>query len=85
MDVVFVVGISVLVAFFGGLFIGKEYGSAVEQQAVARVLAEYHNLNAGTSAFVARILGSLKRDYRRAYDAVVDEVDQLDRDLKKAL
>jgi len=34
---------------------------------------------------VERILGSLKRDYRKAYLAVVDEVDQLERDLKKAL
>jgi len=68
-----------------GFYMGADHGRAAEQLLVARVLAEYRNVDAASAVFVARILGSLKRDYRKAYLAVVDEVDQLERDLKKAL
>ena len=77
MDLVVVGIFAAIVAFLAG----TKYGKSLEQEAVAKVLAEYASINTTADAFVSRVLGSLKSDYARAYDAFAAEIAKT----KKAL
>lgn len=64
---------------------GKQYGQALEQNIVARSLALYRRDVGAVDAKVGAVLLYLPSAYRRAFRAVVDEVDQIAVDAKKAL
>lgn len=67
-DIVLTVAIVVL-ACAGLFYCGAKYGAAVEQDAVAEVLA-FHSKTASAQALVHAILLSLKGEYARAYLAI---------------
>ena len=69
--------VGLAVSYVAMFFVGKKFGAVIEQDAVARVLAEYKVFPATREMLIS----SLKADYAKAYDAAVAELDKV----KKAL
>jgi hypothetical protein len=66
-------------------YCGSKYGKAIEQEAVAKVLADYRRISAEATMVVEVLLTHLGTEYRNAYTYVVDKIDQVEIDLRKAL
>jgi hypothetical protein len=75
----------VLAALAATFYGGVRYGRSAEQYVVAAVLARYRHVDAAAGVAVTSLLLRLKGSYIRAYTAVVDEVDQIAAETKKAL
>ena len=84
MGIVFVTFVLVVVATFAVYFLGTRHGRDIETRTVAVALAKYRSLNNERAVTVNQILGALRADYRKAYTEVVDEIDQITLDLRKA-
>lgn len=83
----FVFWLIVLVVSSGaaGYFFGTTAGREEEKKFVVGVLAEYRHIDADAKLQVSRLLVKLGREYRTVYSSVVDRIDQLEIELKKAL
>ena len=77
--------LAVLFTTAGVFYLGARYGVATEQEIVARILAEYRKVSKETETLVYTLLDRLGADYKKAYTAVVDKVDQVEIALKKVL
>lgn len=66
----FYVGISVIA--FGSIlfYLGGRYGRIVEQEVVAKALADYSRISATATGEAEKILGFLKTEYTKAYDEI---------------
>lgn len=63
-------GIAVVV--FGAVlfYLGGRYGRAVEQEIVAKALADYSRISAAATGEAEKILGFLKTEYTKFYDEI---------------
>jgi hypothetical protein len=72
MDEVIGLGVVVLGVSLGIFYLGSKYGAAVEQEIVAKALAEYKTTRDSSAVVVAELLSKLHNDYTRAYIDVIN-------------
>ena len=80
-----VVGSIALVLTLAIYSLGRSHGADVEREVVAKVLAEYRQLDSFASNHVSSILVKLPAEYRLAFMKIVDEIQQIAINARKAI